>query len=682
MTWRKRLMWAIRVALVAAGFVLGALWRGQRLPDAHRHEATSEAPAPTGSGASQAAEWTCSMHPQIRQPKPGKCPICAMDLIPLAAGGGGDLGPRTLTLSPAARKLAGVEVAPAERRPVTVSVRLVGKVQYDETRLATITARVPGRLDRLYADYTGTPVKTGEHLAELYSPELVSAQEELLQTLKAAGSTDAALSTALAETVKATLEASREKLRLWGLTPAQIGSIETSGKALDHLTFYSPLTGIVISKEAVEGDYVETGTRIYTVADLSQLWVSLSAYESDLTFIRYGQEVRFAAEAWPGSVFTGRISFISPTLDAMTRTVPVRVNVANPDGRLRPEMFVRAEVRARLDARGEVVRPDLTGKWVCPMHPEVVKTESAACDRCGMALVRAEDLGYAGAAEVGGDPLTIPATAPLVTGRRAVVYVAVPGAEGVFEGREVTLGPRAGDAYVVLDGLSAGDQVVVAGAFRIDSSLQIQGRPSMMLPDAARDAAVGVSAASGVGTAPAAPAAASGPEVAIRDVPAAFRDQLSAVVEAVFVIGSALAGDSLPKATAAAAAVAQALTAVDMTALNGPPHAEWMRQRARLEDAVQQLSTAADIAVARRHFETVSTLGATLVQTFGVRSGMAIYRVHCPMAFDNRGADWLQPDREVRNPYFGAAMLSCGEITATLAAPTESAAPAGGHRHE
>ena len=175
--------------------------------------------------------------------------------------------------------------------------------------------------------------------------------------------------------------------------------------------------------------YVETGTQIYTVADLSQLWVKLDAYESDLQWIRYGQQVQFTTEAYPGEMFTGWISFIDPVLDATTRTVKVRVDVPNPHGRLKPEMFVRAVVESQMAQGGKVMDPDLVGKWICPMHPSVVKPQAGACDICGMDLVTTESLGYVAAEAPGQPPLVIPQTAPLVTGKRAVVYVKKPGTE-------------------------------------------------------------------------------------------------------------------------------------------------------------------------------------------------------------------------------------------------------------
>ena len=406
------------LVILAASF-----WLGRGCADRHSSPATIDSATLTSKPAEI---WTCSMHPQIRQPKPGKCPICGMDLI-LAASGEvqATAGDREIELSAAAQKLAEVETAPVERRSVAVEIRLAGKIQPDETRVAVVAPRVAGRIDKLYANYLGMAVKAGEPLADLYSPELLSAQQELLQAAKLPGGGAAADSL---------LAATRERLRLWGLTAEQIAGIEREGQVRDHVTFQAPIGGVVVEKDVREGQYVDAGQRMLTVADLRQVWVQLDAYESDLARLHAGQGVELEVEAYPGEKFTGTIAFMEPVLDPATRVVKVRVEVPNPDGRLLPDMFVRAVVQASAAGAGNAA------------------------------------------------PLVIPASAPLVTGTRAGEYVALPDRAGAFEGREVVLGPRAGDFYVVKDGLREGEQVVVKGAFKIDSSLQIQGKPSMMAP--------------------------------------------------------------------------------------------------------------------------------------------------------------------------------------------------------
>ncbi|HBO43290.1 MAG TPA: efflux transporter periplasmic adaptor subunit [Planctomycetaceae bacterium] len=420
------------------------------------------------------------MHPQIKLPKPGKCPICFMDLIPLESDEGEELGPRQLRLSETAAQLAEVETTPVTRRYAEHIVRMVGKVDYDETKVVDITAWMPGRLDRLYVDYTGTTVRKGDHLVLMYSPELIVAQRELIQAVKSAeriGGLDQELSGSMARSAE-------RKLALLGLLPDQIDAIRRSERPNDHLTIYAPSGGVVIDKAAKQGMYVQTGTKIYTIADLSVVWVFLEAYESDLPWIRYGQDVAFTTEAYPGTDFHGRVAFIEPVLDERTRTVKVRVNVPNPEGKLKPGMFVRATVGSRLAADGRVFDTSLVGKWISPMHPEIVKDGPGKCHVCGMDLVPAEQLGYGVADKAPEMPLVIPATAPLITGKRAVVYVQLPDRDQpTFEGREIVLGPRAGDSYIVQEGLREGERVVTHGNFKIDSALQIRAKPSMMAPE-------------------------------------------------------------------------------------------------------------------------------------------------------------------------------------------------------
>ncbi len=473
----RQVMTAVVVVLAfSAGYLLRSALHEPSSAGPHEH--------PSDESAAQGQTWwTCSMHHQIRQPKPGKCPICFMDLIPVSPAEA-DVGPRELSFSEDAIKLMEIQTVPVERKLVTAEIRMVGKIDYDETRVKNITAWVPGRIDRLYVDFTGITVSKGDHMVELYSPELISAQAELLVALQAAAGIKPESSDLVKRTISTTLEAAREKLHLLGLTKDQIDQIESSGKTLTHVTIYSPMGGIVINKHATEGTYVSTGTPIYTVGDLSGLWVKLDAYESDLPWIGYGQEVEFTTEAYPGDVFKGKISFIDPVLNAKTRTVKVRVNVNNAEGKLKPEMFVRAVIRSKVAKGGRVMAADMAGKWICPMHPSVVKAQSGACDICGMDLVTTESLGYVTAETDGQAPLVIPSSAPLITGARAIVYVRLPDTEKpTFQGRQVVLGPRAGDYYIVKSGLTEGEIVVTNGNFKIDSALQIQAKPSMMNPE-------------------------------------------------------------------------------------------------------------------------------------------------------------------------------------------------------
>lgn len=559
------------VVVFILGFTIHWIWAASKpaaqktaSADGHHHEETGT------------QKWTCSMHPQIQKDGPGSCPICGMDLIPVTSGK--TMGMRFLPVTPEARELMNIDVAPVERRYVEAEIRMVGKVEYDETRMKYITAWVPGRLDRLFVDYTGVPVGKGDHMVYIYSEELYAAQEELIVAARAARKPPRER-TILDTGGVDLLKSAREKLRLLGLTKKQIAEIEQRNTPSDHMMIYAPMGGTVVDKLRQQGDRVKVGERIYAIADLTQVWVVLDAYESDLEWIRYGQTVEITTEAYSGAKpLEGRIAFIHPVLNDKTRTVKVRVNVDNKQGLLKPEMFVHGVVRAKVAGEGRVIDVGLAGKWISPMHPEIVKNKPGKCDICGMQLVRAESLGYVVAGDDKGAPLVIPVSAALKTGTRAVVYVELPkfprkiletyqhvvaamaderlpviqkafaelqaavdepngllrtrfsqaewkkyaghvhaeariGSKApdtdkaqlafdaakkaidrlqehfspsdrpTFAGRQVVLGPRAGDYYLIRHGLAAGELVVTRGNFKIDSALQIKAKPSMMTPE-------------------------------------------------------------------------------------------------------------------------------------------------------------------------------------------------------
>lgn len=680
------------LVLIIISFISGFLLRGSpersTESDMHVHD-TDEV-----SGEKAEEWWTCSMHPTIRLPKPGKCPICAMDLIPVTSDTqGGETSARELSLSPRAAKLAEVEMVQVERKFVQKEIRMVGKVEYDETRLKYITAWLPGRIDRLYVDYTGIQVRKDDHLVYIYSPDLLTAQEELIQALKAKEELKDSKLSSITETAGLTIDAAREKLSLLGLTKEQIADFEKRGEPVDHVTIYSPVAGIVIHKNAVEGIYVNTGTKIYTIADLSQVWVKLDVYESDLAWIRYGQKVEFHAEAYPGEMFTGKIAFIDPVLNEKTRTIKIRVNVPNPDGKLKPDMFVRSVVYSRVAEGGKVIDQSIANSYICPMHPEIVEKNPGVCDICEMDLVKAEKLGYSNPT-TSVKPLVIPASAPLITGKRAVVYVSVPGKNGTYEGREIILGPRAGDYYLVKGGLAEGEMVVVNGNFKIDSAIQILAKPSMMSPEG--------------GIAPAGhnhgdqPVRAvspvekehvhdmtesktekehehktgeeskTGDEQTIKyDALNEFMMQLDKVFEAYFHIQFALSHDNLEESGAGAKHMQMVLDKVDMSLLSGESHMVWMKELEIIVKSGKTIENSKDIAASRTAFISLSQSMINALNIFGTTSANSIYRFHCPMADNKKGADWLQNKSETENPFYGSSMLKCGDLVETISTATQ-----------
>jgi Cu(I)/Ag(I) efflux system membrane fusion protein len=599
---------------IAIGVVIHWAFRPAQVNS--QEQASSSPQEQTGE---QVAYWTCSMHPQIHMPKPGLCPICNMKLIPVRKDVGSEMASmREFKTSEAAKALMDIETTPVERKFVATEIRMVGKVEYDESRLAYITAWVSGRLDQLYVDYTGVSVNKGDHLVYMYSPELLSAQEELLQAMKSAQRIKSGNSEIMRDLTSETLEAAKEKLRLLGLSAEQIAEVEKRGTATDHVTIYAPISGIVVHKNAIEGMYVKTGTRIYTVADLSHVWVKLDAYESDLSWLRFGQQVEFTTVSFPGEVFRGTISFIDPVLDPVTRTVKVRVDVPNKDGKLKPEMFVKALVKANVAAAGKVMDPKLAGKWICPMHPSVIKNEPGKCDICGMPLVTTESLGYVSAEPKDSEkPLVIPVTAALITGTRAIVYVEVPNTDKpTYEGREIVLGPRAGDYYIVRNGLEEGQRVVTKGNFKIDSALQIQAKPSMMTPEGGGSGGMHMNMDMGQGL-KGKPSAEKKGQMTMT-LPAISRQQLDSVIAASDVIIDAVKDLDLSQIHLAFAELGKTIKQVDMTLLEGHNHMLWMEMSMRLDNDAVEGQQAETLQDAQRVVESLKTNVTALKSKFGL----------------------------------------------------------------
>ncbi|MBC8419188.1 MAG: efflux RND transporter periplasmic adaptor subunit [Desulfobacterales bacterium] len=409
--------------------------------------------------------YVCPMNCVPPMDKGGKCPICGMDLVASHLGPETEDGdPAKLKLTPEAIKLASIQLAPVERKFVMAEVKLFGKIDYDPAHMSYITAFMPGVIDRVYVKRAGQFVRWGDPLFDIYSADLLETQQQLdeamkfvpsfyafqrgrphvakdarVQPMKRPG--EAGKESPEEEAALQTIDAIRHKLRIMGMPKRDIDEMMKVGEPTGIATVYAPMYGQVVDQKAFEGTYVNTGSAIFTLADPQHVWAKLDAYEADYPWIRKGQEVTFETEVYPGETFRGKVVYVDPVFDPKTRTFNIGVIYPDRGGRLKAGMLVRALIHARLRADGKLARPDDKGDSV---------------------------------------PLVIPASAPLVTGKRSIVYVAVEGEEGVFKGREVTLGPKAKDHYVVLEGLMEGEQVVVNGNFKIDSAVQILARPGMM----------------------------------------------------------------------------------------------------------------------------------------------------------------------------------------------------------
>jgi len=366
--------------------------------------------------------WTCAMHPQIRLDHPGKCPICAMELILLNKNGGEKTDSNAVTFSKEAMELANVSTSIVSRQRPVKEVRLYGKVQADERLLQNQVAHVSGRIEKLFVNFTGEQVHRGQLLAMIYSPDLITAQQELLEAAKSK------------QSQPEIYEASKEKLMQWMLTDNQISQIERSGKVKMNFEVFSNTSGIVTAKRVATGDHVSEGSSLFEVANLSSVWVLFDAYESDLPFLKVGNTIAFTIQAMPGVNYSANIKFIDPVIDPVNRVAKVRVEINNTGGKLKPEMFVNGTVKANL-------------------------TEYR-------------------------DNLVIPRSAVLWTGKRSVVYVKQPNITEVnFKMREIELGPMLGNSYVVESGLNDGEEIVTDGTFSVDAAAQLAGKPSMMNRD-------------------------------------------------------------------------------------------------------------------------------------------------------------------------------------------------------
>ena len=476
----RLLIWG--AILVATGLLLTACSDGAD-PAAVADEA----------GAEQSAEkeilyYTCGMHPSVNvsvedfEAGNEKCPICNMDLVPVYKEGGAspsaedhgehEMSAPEIKLSPRAQALAQVKTGEIGFHQLFKDIDTVGNLVWDERRLAYVAAWVPGRLDRLFVNFTGTEVDKGSPLAEIYSPQLLTTQEEFLLALDTRDRLRQGPDQEASEHAGSLVEAARKRMQLWGISGEQIQELEESRSAGTHMTIHSPIGGTVIHKNAFEGKYVKEGENLFQIADLSRLWMEAVIYEHDLAHVSIGQDVEISTQAYPGETFHGEVAFIEPVVDPRTRSVKARVDVPNPRRRLKPGMYVNAVISVHVHEG--IAAPD-KDVWICTMCPEVREDEPGECPECGMDLVKKP-------ASASGAVLAVPREAILDTGARKLVYVEHE--PGSYMAHEVVLGPEAVAVvdgrrlrfFAVKAGLEEGMRVVVRANFLIDSQSQITGQ--------------------------------------------------------------------------------------------------------------------------------------------------------------------------------------------------------------
>ena len=542
--------------------------------------------------------WTCSMHPQIMQPEAGDCPICGMDLIPSEAGADG-LAVDEFKLTENAMALANIQTTVVGKGNLEGNtIKLSGKIAENEEANAVQVSYFSGRIERLNVSFTGEEVRKGKLLATIYSPELYAAQQELITAAS------------LKESQPALYKAVRNKLKLWKLSENQINQIEETQKVKENFPVYATVSGTVAEKLVEQGDYIKQGQPLLKIANLNTVWGNFDVYENQIDLFEKGQEVMITTNAYSNKEFKGKVDFIDPVLNTKTRTVTLRVVLNNKDDVFKPGMFVTANI-------------------------DGVKNENK-------------------------EALSIPASAVLWTGERSVVYLKTNPDQPIFEMREIKLGNQIGNEYEVVEGLFVGNEIVTNGAFTVDAAAQLQGKKSMMNKDGGK-VVTGHEGHLGMDN------NSSNKETDHTnmnerlEVSEKFQQQLNSVYNEYINLKDALVKEDSKSASTSASTLLNNLTKVDMKLLSdNKAHKHWMSLEKEIKSSTTSISKASDIKAQRDHFKHLSSHLINAVQLFGVNE--KVYLEFCPMADNNKGAFWLSKEEKVINPYFGDAMLTCGEV--------------------
>ena len=542
--------------------------------------------------------WTCSMHPQIMQPEPGDCPICGMDLIPAESGSDGLLADQ-FKLTENAMALADVQTSIVGNNEIDNNViKLSGKIVENEESNAVQVSYFSGRIERLNVSFTGEEIRKGQLLASIYSPELYAAQQELITAAS------------LKESQPKLYEAVRNKLKLWKLSEKQINQIETSGKVIENFPVYATVSGTVSEKLVEQGDYIKQGQPLLKIAKLNTVWANFDVYENQIDLFKKGQEVVITTNAYPNEEFKGKVSFIDPVLDTRTRTVKLRVVLNNTNDEFKPGMFVEGKIRGISSTKEQL--------------------------------------------------LSIPSTAVLWTGERSVVYLKSSPTEPVFEMREVKLGNTIGENYEVLSGLQNGDEIVTNGTFTIDAAAQLQGKKSMMNKEGGK-VMTGHEGHLGMQESTLSDDSNHSKMSERIKVSEVFQNQLKTAFDNYLVVKDALVKDDSKKVVEGAQQLLNSLNLIDMKLLkDNNAHNHWMKLEKELKSSTKSITEVSNIKEQRNHFKHLSSHLGSAIQLFGVNE--KVYNQFCPMADNNKGAYWLSKEEKVLNPYFGDAMLTCGEV--------------------
>ncbi|SFZ93071.1 membrane fusion protein, Cu(I)/Ag(I) efflux system [Flaviramulus basaltis] len=542
--------------------------------------------------------WTCAMHPQIMQPEAGDCPICGMDLIPAEVGAEG-LAVDQFKLSKNAMALANIQTTVVGNSNIEGNaIKLSGKIVENEEANAVQVSYFSGRIERLNVSFTGEEVRKGQLLATIYSPELYAAQQELITA------------SSLKESQPALYKAVRNKLKLWKLSENQISQIEKSGRVQENFPVYATVSGTVSEKLVEQGDYIKQGQPLLKIANLNTVWANFDVYENQISLFKKGQEVSITTNSNPNAVFKSKVDFIDPVLNARKRTVNLRVVLNNKDDMFKPGMFVEGLITGVNSSKEDI--------------------------------------------------LNIPSSAVLWTGKRSVVYLKANQNEPVFEMRQITLGNKNGDTYQVLEGLKNGDEIVTNGTFTVDAAAQLQGKKSMMNKEGGK-MMTGHEGHLGMGEMTSTDNKSHSNINERVKVSKDFQNQLKAVFYDYIKLKDELVKDDSKNVKETSKKLLDNLNKVDMKLLNNNDvHSHWMSLEKAIKTSANSISNTLNILEQRNYFKQLSTYLTNAIEIFGVNE--KVYQQFCPMADSNKGAYWLSKEEKVVNPYFGGAMLTCGEI--------------------
>lgn len=414
----------------------------------------------------------------------------------------------------------------------------------------------------------------------------------------------------IVETEPLLFNSAKEKLKNWKLTDNQIAQILESGIVKEELPILADISGYVTEKKVNLGDYIMKGMAIYEIANLNSVWILFDVYESDMAWVKKGDVVNFTVQSLPGESFKSKISYIDPVIDPMTRVAKARVEINNSGLKLKPEMFVSGTVEAELPIKS--------------------------------------------------DAIIVPKTAVMWTGQRSVVYIKNTTAKGVnFMMRDVTLGPALGDGFVVNEGLQEGEEIAINGTFSIDAAAQLAGKPSMMNPEGG-PAMTGHN--HGGGAMPTTNETSKNTVAKQVSVSQNAKDALKPLFTEYLVMKDALTNDNLEVAKKAGSNILKTVDGLNMALFTGESHNVWMGLSSDLKNTLQHVQHFKTLEEIRKAFQQVSNTMIGLETSFNTNDE-ALYVMHCPMANNNKGADWVSTSKEVKNPYYGQSMLTCGEIT-------------------